>query len=217
MLIVIVLLYLCSLLIASPIHKTKRDNGAAQSIFTLTDSNSIHYFESNQDNNQLILFYAPNCQPCEEFKVAYARASEVLFKHILLGNIENMTVVMCDVSNNPVVAQRFKIATVPSVFYHRGPGNSYKYDRVMEMNPLVDFVVKGYEEALPIPIEEDPFGIYGDIKELLLKLIPNRINVTYWLNKFFVFHSFGGIVCLILGTTGVILVTSIGIAYVYVQ
>ena len=85
------------------------------------------------------------------------------------------------------------------------------------MNPLVDFVVKGYEDATPIPWDEDPFGTYGDIKELLLRLIPNRMNITQWMNRYFVFNTFGSIVGMVLMTTGVILVTSISVAYAWIQ
>ena len=94
MLFVILLLICFTSLFGSASHRTKREPGAVQAIFSLTDSNSNAYFESNEDNNQLILFFAPSCPACEEFKVTYTRASDVLFKHILLGNIENITVVM---------------------------------------------------------------------------------------------------------------------------
>ena len=125
------------------------------------DSSNIHKYIGK--DKVLVHFYAPWCQQCQMFRIIYEKLGMTLTE-------KGFSLVSVDVASNQVLANVFKVSSIPSVFLLR-KNTVYKYQgESLNENQLHEWSIKGYSRDQPLNTMESPLGPAGRFKFLLLRV-----------------------------------------------
>jgi len=140
-------------------------------------SENFNEFTSSSDSF-LLFFYAPWCAHCSSFRDQLESTSDRMLKQheiVRTGDI--------DISEETALAARFKIQSIPALYFYKKNHGLYLYSGVRSLESLTRFVLKGYEEQESLSMLESPFGPVGILKDWAFQIGSTIISVPYHISQ----------------------------------
>lgn len=199
-------------------EQTEQKYDVKEEMISLTDDNFASYLDNDVTDRPILVSFCTTTTQCMEFSTMYRKVAEEIIKNIELDNIKNLTGIVfayCEISDNPILVQRFGITHMPTIYY-RKDGKGYLFKNKNSKIDITNFVLYKYaeEESLSLPV--NPFGIIGEAKGLKAFLYMNSRQLLPLAAKATGISPLAVLLSTIVGFSIILLIASFTINYIVI-